>query len=82
MLLETAEKASQTQCNTVGLGVGLYAGTDGGYGPAQKLYVKRGYIPDGNGVTYCYKKVTPGEKVPLDDDLVLWFTKNLRGYGI
>ncbi len=76
-LLETAEKASQTKSNIVGLGVGLYAGHDGGYGPAQKLYVKRGYIPDGNGVTYSYEKVTPGEKISLDDDLVLWFTKNL-----
>ena len=58
---------------TVGIGVGLYDG----YGAAQKLYVKRGYIPDGQGITYNYKPVAYGEKVPLDDDLVLWFTKEI-----
>lgn len=39
------------------------------------LYVKRGYIPDGKGVAYNYIPVMPGEKYPVDDDLVLWFTK-------
>jgi hypothetical protein len=34
--------------NRVGLGVELCAD----YGPAQMLYIKKGYIPDGNGVTY------------------------------
>ncbi len=77
-LLDVAEKEALTKSQIVGIGVGLYAGTDGGYGPAQKLYVKRGYIPDGKGVTYHYEPVTPGQSYPLDDDLVLWFTKNLK----
>ncbi len=62
----------------VGIGVGLYAGEDGGYGAAQRLYVKRGYIPDGKGVTYNYHPTTPGNNYSLDDDLILWFTKKLR----
>lgn len=37
-----------TKSAAIGIGVGLYAGEDGGYGAAQRLYVKRGYIPDGN----------------------------------
>ncbi|MDN5248442.1 MAG: GNAT family N-acetyltransferase [Wolbachia endosymbiont of Tyrophagus putrescentiae] len=73
-LLEVAEKEAAKRNYTVGLGVGLYAD----YGVAQKLYIKRGYIPDGLGVTYKYQCVKPGTKVDLDDDLVLWFTKKLR----
>jgi hypothetical protein len=61
----------------IATGVGLYAGADCGYGPAQRLYIKRGYIPDGKGVTYNYEPTIPGNSHPLDDDLVLWFTKKL-----
>ena len=77
MLLEITEKAAVTKGDIVGIGVGLYAGADGGYGAAQRLYVNRGYIPDGKGVTYNYAYAEPGEKYPLDDDLLLWFTKRL-----
>ena len=72
-LLELAEKEANIRSDSVGLGVGLYVD----YGAAQRLYIKRGYIPDGLGVTYNYKYIEPGEKVPLDDELVLWFTKQL-----
>ena len=78
MLLDIAEKEAATKSEVVGIGVGLYAGEDGGYGSAQRLYVKRGYIPDGQGVTYNYQPTIPGNSYPLDDDLVLWFTKKLR----
>jgi len=40
----------------IGLGVGLYAD----YGPAQRLYVKLGYCPDGNGITYADEPVPSG----------------------
>lgn len=77
-LLEVAECEARTKSELIGIGVGLYGGTDGGYGSAQRLYVKRGYIPDGKGVTYNGQYVVPGKSYPLDDDLVLWFTKKLR----
>ena len=77
LLLETAEKEAAKKSKVVGIGVGLYAGADGGYGAAQKLYVKRGYVPDGKGVTYNYEPTIPGSSYPLDDDLVLWFKKEL-----
>lgn len=77
MLLDIAEKEAATKSEVVGIGVGLYAGEDGGYGSAQRLYVKRGYIPDGKGVTYNYQPTIPGNSYPLDDNLVLWFTKKL-----
>jgi GNAT superfamily N-acetyltransferase/NTP pyrophosphatase (non-canonical NTP hydrolase) len=79
LLLDTAEKEAATKGAAVGIGVGLYAGEDGGYGPAQRLYIKRGYIPDGKGVTYHYQPTMPGNSYPLDDGLVLWFTRKLRG---
>lgn len=58
----------------VGIGVGLYKD----YGFAQKLYVRMGYIPDGNGATYKYQSVTPGDTYPVDDDLIIWFKKDLQ----
>jgi GNAT superfamily N-acetyltransferase len=58
----------------VGIGVGLYKD----YGFAQKLYVRMGYIPDGNGVTYKYQSVTPGDSYPVDDDLIIWFKRDLQ----
>ncbi|HAT8894503.1 TPA: GNAT family N-acetyltransferase [Legionella pneumophila] len=77
-LLTVAEDKAASQSDVVGIGVGLYGGPDGGYGQAQRLYVNRGYIPDGLGVTYGYKLTIPGETYSLDDDLILWFTKNLK----
>ncbi|MGV8948528.1 MAG: GNAT family N-acetyltransferase [Candidatus Paracaedibacter sp.] len=72
-LLEIAETTASTQSNLVGIGVGLYDG----YGEAQKLYIKRGYVPDGRGIPYNYQPVVPRSTVTLDDDLVLWLTKKL-----
>lgn len=77
-LLQAAEEKTAGESDVVGIGVGLYGGPDGGYGQAQRLYVNRGYIPDGLGVTYGYKPTVPGQTYPLDDDLILWFTKKLR----
>lgn len=78
MLLDIAEKKAAIKSELVGIGVGLYAGQDGGYGNAQRLYVNRGYVPDGLGITYDYKPVIPGQSYPVDDDLILWFTKKLN----
>ncbi|MBI3258796.1 MAG: GNAT family N-acetyltransferase [Ignavibacteriae bacterium] len=49
----------------IGIGVGLYRD----YGPAQKLYFRLGYIPEGSGITYKGQPTTPGQMYPLDDDL-------------
>jgi GNAT superfamily N-acetyltransferase len=61
----------------IGLGVGLYCD----YGHAQRLYVKRGYVPDGYGVFYDHKEVAPGNLVRLDDDLNLCLIKELGCKG-
>lgn len=73
LLLDIAEQTAALKSNLVGLGVGLYAD----YGSAQRLYVKRGYIPDGKGITYNDKYVIPGDMVRVDDDLILWMIKKL-----
>ncbi len=72
-LLDIAEKQAAKTANKVGIGVGLYPD----YGQAQRLYVKRGYIPDGKGITYQHQYVVPGQDYCVDDDLNLWFTKEL-----
>jgi GNAT superfamily N-acetyltransferase len=73
-LLDRAEELVAHRSSIVGIGVGLHPG----YNAAQCLYVKRGYIPDGLGVTYRNQYVSEGEQVVLDDDLVLHFTKQLN----
>ena len=56
----------------------LCVGLHNGYGSAYRIYMKRGYLPDGTGVWYGSKACTPYENYCLDDDLVLKFYKKLR----
>lgn len=70
-LLECAEQAARGRSPLVAIGVGLHPG----YNAAQRLYVKRGYVPDGLGVTYDDRYVMVGELVRMDDNLVLHFLK-------
>ena len=54
-LLDKAEQVGQNYSDVVSLGVGLHKG----YGPAQRLYVRRGYIPDGSGVWFQNQPLAP-----------------------
>ena len=72
-LLDLAEAKAREKSQDAGLGVGL----DPDYGNAQKLYVKRGYVPDGLGITSNHETVKWGDRVIVDDDLNLWFIKTL-----
>lgn len=72
-LMEKCEQQAATKTKVVGIGVGLYSD----YGSAQRLYVKRGYIPNGHGIAYHCKTVVRGKACPIDDSLVLYFTKSL-----
>ncbi len=74
-LLEFAENIARQQYDEIGLGVGL----NEDYGPAQSLYVKRGYVPNKKGITYNCKNVIPDNQYPIDDDCLLWLTKDIRG---
>lgn len=74
-LMDAAEKVASDQADTVALGVGLC----GEYGSAQRMYIKRGYIPDGSGVWYDGKRCIQYEtKCTVDDDLLLYLSKKLR----
>jgi GNAT superfamily N-acetyltransferase len=72
-LMTDAESRLHGKFQSAGLGVGLYRD----YGYAQKLYVKLGYVPDGNGVCYHNIAVVPGMSVTVDDDLLMYFIKTL-----
>ena len=73
-LMDAAEQIAGQYADTVCLAVGLH----NGYGSAQRMYVKRGYIPDGSGVWYHDNACTPYDTVYTnDDDLVLHLSKKL-----
>ena len=72
-LMDAAEAIAAQHSDTVWLGVGLHAG----YGSAQRMYVRRGYIPDGSGVWYGDRPCEPYSACENDDDLVLFFSKKL-----
>jgi len=73
-LLDHAESEVARRSGVVGIGVGLHPG----YNAAQRLYVKRGYLPDARGITYRDRFVEEGTCVVLDDELVMHLTKQLR----
>lgn len=72
-LMDAAEKIAAKYADTVYLGVGLHSG----YGSAQRMYVKRGYIPDGKGTWYGNKPAEPYQLYANDDDLTLYLFKKL-----
>ena len=75
-LMDVAEQIAARYADTVYLGVGLHSG----YGSAQRMYIKRGYIPDGSGVWYKGRVCPPYDAAcENDDELVLYLSKKLRG---
>lgn len=73
-LMDIAEQIASEYSDVVYLGVGLHSG----YGSAQRMYVKRGYIPDGSGVWYKDKICGQNAGCCNDDDLVLYLSKRLK----
>lgn len=70
-IMDVAEGLAKEKSEYVSLGVGLHSG----YGSAQRMYVKRGYIPDGTGVWYKGKQLEEYAQCENDDDLVLYLLK-------
>lgn len=70
-LMDAAEIRIFECAPIVGIGVGMTQD----YGAAQRMYVQRGYVPDGRGLMYHEKPIAYGVPVLVDDDLVLFFTK-------
>ena len=73
-LMDKAEREIAKVSPIAGIGVGMTAD----YGAAQRLYVLRGYIPDGLGLHWRGHHVRFGEEIKVDDDLGLYFTKELK----
>ena len=73
-LMDAAEQVASRYADTVCLGVGMSRE----YGAAQRMYAKRGYIPDGSGLWYRDQQCVQYETVcTVDDDLVLYLSKKL-----
>lgn len=74
LLMDAAEQlARDRDIATLGITVGLFDE----YGPAQRLYGRRGYIPDGRGACQGQRPLSKGTRVTVDDGLIMWLTKDL-----
>jgi ribosomal protein S18 acetylase RimI-like enzyme len=73
-LMDAAEDAIARVGPMAGIGVGMTPD----YGAAQRLYVLRGYIPNGLGLHWREHHVRYGEHVIVDDDLAIYLTKELK----
>lgn len=73
-LMEKAEDEISRVSTVAGIGVGMTAD----YGAAQRLYIRRGYIPDGLGLHWRDHHVCYREALTVDDDLALYLTKELK----
>ena len=74
LLMGAAEQLARDRgVATLGITVGLFDE----YGPAQRLYARRGYIPDGRGACQGQRPLRKGMQVTMDDDLIIWLTKDL-----
>ena len=72
-LMDEAEQKVSERSSVVGIGVGVTPD----YGAAQRLYVLRGYVPDGMGLARDGRPVRWGDRITIDDALVLYMTKAL-----
>ena len=73
-LMDTAEHEIAGVSPVAGIGVGVTPD----YGAAQKLYILRGYVPDGLGLHWRDHHVRYGDEIKVDDELALYLTKELK----
>ena len=72
-LLEVAESIAKRYANIVYLGVGI----NKNYGAAQRLYVKRGFVPDGTGLWRNDKNLEPYADMKNDDSNAIYMSKKV-----
>jgi ribosomal protein S18 acetylase RimI-like enzyme len=63
-LMDQAEQRVSERSGVVGIGVGVSSD----YGAAQRLYVLRGYVPDGKGLTHDGCPVRQGDEMTVNTD--------------
>jgi GNAT superfamily N-acetyltransferase len=74
LLMDAAEhQARDRGVETLDTTVGLFDQ----YGPAQQMYGRRGYIPDGRAACQGQRLLSKGMQVSMDHDLIIWLTKEL-----
>jgi GNAT superfamily N-acetyltransferase len=73
-LMDRAEAEIAKVSPIAGIGVGMTPD----FGAAQRLYVLRGYVPDGNGLFSLGRPIQYGQTFKVDDNLALYLTKELR----
>lgn len=73
-LMDKAEIEIAKISPLAGIGVGMTPD----YGAAQRLYIVRGYVPDGRGLWYRGHHPKHGEEIIVDDNLALYLTKELK----
>jgi GNAT superfamily N-acetyltransferase len=73
VLMEHAERYAAQRVPRIGICVGIFDA----YGPAQRLYVRRGFIPDGRGVCRDHTPLREGDTLRIGHDLLLWLVKEL-----
>jgi GNAT superfamily N-acetyltransferase len=73
-LMDKAENEIAKVSSIAGIGVGMTPD----YGAAQRLYVLRGYVPDGRGLHYRGHHIKYGEEITVDDNMALYLTKKLK----
>jgi len=71
-IMDCVENLAFETHDSICIGVGLYRD----YGTAQRMYAKRGYIPDGSGVWFNNVNLEPGAPCINDDDLILYMAKS------
>ncbi|ERJ11768.1 GNAT family N-acetyltransferase [Haloplasma contractile] len=74
-LMHVAEDIILEHSHTVGIGFGVTHD----YGAGMRLYVKRGYVPDGNGLVQNNRKINIGDTIEVNHDICIYLTKKL-GY--
>ncbi len=73
-LMDKAESEIAKVSPVAGIGVGMTPD----YGAAQRLYILRGYVPDGRGLHYRGRYPNYGEEITVDDNMTLYLTKELK----
>jgi ribosomal protein S18 acetylase RimI-like enzyme len=77
-MLERTEQEIARRSSRAGLVVGISED----YGPAQRLYTKRGFVPDGRGVCRQFTPLKIGDVVTVDHDLLLWLVKDVSSMAV
>jgi ribosomal protein S18 acetylase RimI-like enzyme len=73
-LMDEAENRIKQVSQQAGIGVGMTRD----YGAAQRMYVLRGYVPDGWGLMDNGIAVEFGKQLTVNDELALYLIKNLK----